>query len=257
MTTPTLQLRMRKDDSAIQASSAQYCHNSWKACGSSYLFPAGIFWPEQAEKPSDFQESTAYSNLRTPRNVSVDANRLFFRSLLGKNASPKLTQPCTAFGFLAVICQKGYLMMPGVFAPTPNSKTERELPHGEEGNPHSALRPHTSPHPAQSIINPQIHRHRSPANRAPGDQLCGDLHVFVGQSFPGQIPHCHTSFLTAGFGALPQAIVPLGVKQAALIKPGNLELMVHIGGQDKIVFAVYQSQQIAVWFSSSGLITVD
>lgn len=56
---------------------------------------------------------------------------------------------------------------------------------------------------------------------------------------------------------MPQTIIALGVKQAALIKPGNLELMVHIGGQDKIVFAVYQSQQIAVRFSSSGLIAVD
>ena len=109
----------------------------------------------------------------------------------------------------------------------------------------------------KSIINPQIHRHRSPANRAPGDQLCGDLHVFLlGNHFPDKFLIV-IRLLTAGFGALPQTIIALGVKQAALIKPGNLELMVHIGGQDKIVFAVYQSQQIAVRFSSSGLITVD
>ena len=148
--------------------------------------------------------------------------------------------------------------MPGVFALLPIPKTERELPHGEEGNPHSALRPHTSPHPAQSIINPQIHRHRSPANRAPGDQLCGDLScLFCWAIISRTNSSLSYVFLTAGFGALPQTIIALGVKQAALIKPGNLELMVHIGGQDKIVFAVYQSQQIAVWFSSSGLITVD
>ena len=41
---------------------------------------------------------------------------------LGAYASPSLTQAYTAFGLSAVMRQKGYLMMPGVFIPTPSSR---------------------------------------------------------------------------------------------------------------------------------------
>lgn len=37
----------------------------------------------------------------------------------GHTASPKLTQTYTAFLFSTVICQKGYLIIPGVLYPTP------------------------------------------------------------------------------------------------------------------------------------------
>lgn len=51
----------------------------------------------------------------------------------------------------------------------------------------------------------------------------------------------------AGLGALPQAIVPLGVEQPLLVEARQLELVVHIGGQDKVVLVLYQLQQIAIY----------
>lgn len=56
----------------------------------------------------------------------------------------------------------------------------------------------------------------------------------------------------AGLGALPKAIIPLGIEQTLLVKTGKLELMVYVGGQDKIIFAFYQFQQITVRHSHAG-----
>ena len=53
-------------------------------------------------------------------------------------------------------------------------------------------------------------------------------------------------FAVAGDGALPQAIVPLGIEQAGLGKAGFLEAVVDVGGQDKIVFGLYQTEQIGI-----------
>ena len=69
---------MRKDDSAIQASSAQYCHNSWKACGSSYRFPAVFSGPNRRKSHLTFKNLLPIQICEHPGNVSVDANRLFF-----------------------------------------------------------------------------------------------------------------------------------------------------------------------------------
>ena len=179
-----------------------------------------------------------------PGNVSVDANRLFFDLFWAKRFAQIDTE--RILDDARRICPYSQFQKQNASS----LMEKKEILIALCGRiPALILR--------KSIIDPQIHRHRSPANRAPGDQLCGDLHVLLlGNHFPDKILIV-IRLLTAGFGALPQTIIALGVKQAALIKPGNLELMVHIGGQDKIVFAVYQSQQIAVWFSSSGLIAVD
>ena len=40
----------------------------------------------------------------------------------------------------------------------------------------------------------------------------------------------------AGFGTLKQAVITLGIKQPFLSESGFLEAMVHVGGQDEIVF---------------------
>ena len=40
----------------------------------------------------------------------------------GAYASLRLTQAYLAFSVPKVICQKGYLMIPGVFLPTPSSR---------------------------------------------------------------------------------------------------------------------------------------
>ena len=41
----------------------------------------------------------------------------------GHTACPMFTHAYAAWGFSTVICQKGYLMMPGVLNPTPSSKS--------------------------------------------------------------------------------------------------------------------------------------
>ena len=47
----------------------------------------------------------------------------------------------------------------------------------------------------------------------------------------------------AGNGAVKQATIALGIKQALLIKASFLETMAHIGSENKIIFAVYYLQQ--------------
>ncbi len=50
----------------------------------------------------------------------------------------------------------------------------------------------------------------------------------------------------AGLGALPQAIVSLSIEQPLFVKPCPLELVIHIGGQYKIVLILYQCQQFLI-----------
>lgn len=89
-----------------------------------------------------------------PGNVSVDANRLFFDLFWAK----RFAQIDTAIHRFRI--SRRHLperVLDDARRICPYSqfqKTERELPHGEEGNPHSALRPHTSPHPAQKYYRP-------------------------------------------------------------------------------------------------------
>ena len=52
--------------------------------------------------------------------------------------------------------------------------------------------------------------------------------------------------LMAGLGALPQAVVPLGVKEAPLVKARQLELVVHVGGEDEVVLVLHQLQQLVI-----------
>ena len=57
--------------------------------------------------------------------------------------------------------------------------------------------------------------------------------------------------------ALEQAIVPLCVKQAAFVKARPLELMVHIGGDDKVILPLHQLQQVPVHRSRRVNISVE
>ena len=50
----------------------------------------------------------------------------------------------------------------------------------------------------------------------------------------------------AGLGTLPKAIVALGVEQTVFIKPGLLKTVIYIGGQNKILFALHQLQEVMV-----------
>lgn len=106
-------------------------------------------------------------------------------------------------------------------------------------------------------VTAQVHGHGRAADRAFGDQL--------GRNFPVLLPGRHlphrffvvVGFLVAGLGALPQAVVPLGVKQALFVKPGKLELVVHIGGEDEIILVLHQLQQVPVGLAHTGFIAVD
>ena len=63
--------------------------------------------------------------------------------------------------------------------------------------------------------------------------------------------------LVAGAGALPQAVIPLGVKQALLLEPRLLEAVVCVGGQHKVVPVPHQLQQLPVDRPGRVHITVD
>lgn len=54
------------------------------------------------------------------------------------------------------------------------------------------------------------------------------------------------SFFVARDTALKQAIISLGIKQAVFVKSCFLKTVVHIGGQDKMIFIFYQIIKRAV-----------
>lgn len=58
-------------------------------------------------------------------------------------------------------------------------------------------------------------------------------------------------------GALPQAIVALGVKKTFLVKPGKLELMIHIGRKNKVILTRNQLPQLPIWPAGCDVVPVD
>ena len=56
--------------------------------------------------------------------------------------------------------------------------------------------------------------------------------------------------------ALPEAVVALGVEQTRLIKTGQLELMVHIGGQDEVIPVPDQLQQVGIGLAGRHIVAV-
>ena len=64
-----------------------------------------------------FRASVSMVSLRSP-SMQTDLSRISG----GAYASLRLTQAYLAFSVPKVICQKGYLMIPGVFLPTPSSR---------------------------------------------------------------------------------------------------------------------------------------
>lgn len=57
-------------------------------------------------------------------------------------------------------------------------------------------------------------------------------------------------------GALPETVIALGVKQPFFVKTGKLKLMIHIGGEDKIIFLFDQFQQIGIGLAHTDVIAV-
>ena len=108
----------------------------------------------------------------------------------------------------------------------------------------------------EGVVSPQIHGHGSAAPRAAGDQLRGDPHVPLLLRHPPDGPLVVVGRLMAGRGALPEAVVPLGIEQPLLVKARQLELVVHIGGEDKVVPLPHQRQQIVIYGPGRPLIAV-
>ena len=65
------------------------------------------------------------------------------------------------------------------------------------------------------------------------------------------------SFLAARGTALEQAVIPLRVEEPLFLKACFLEAVVHIGGEDEIVFVLYQPKQVIVHRLRGLLIAVD
>ena len=68
----------------------------------------------------------------------------------------------------------------------------------------------------------------------------------------GSLVHAHeksryiVGFRVAGFCALDQPIVPLGCKDILVLKPGFPELMVHIGGQHKMLSFAHHPKDLEI-----------
>lgn len=98
----------------------------------------------------------------------------------------------------------------------------------------------------KGIVCPQVHGHGPATDWTAGDQFRRHPHI------PLIAPHpLYNSFiiigsLVAGLRALPKSIISLSVEQPLLIKARKLKLVVHIGGQYKIVLALHQLKQVLI-----------
>ena len=95
----------------------------------------------------------------------------------------------------------------------------------------------------EGIIYAQVHGQGTAAARTARNQFGGDLHIPLLRSHAAHRLLIVEGFLAAGLGALPETIVSLGVEQMLFIKARQLELMVHIGGHNKVIFTLHQLQK--------------
>lgn len=79
-----------------------------------------------------------------------------------------------------------------------------------------------------------------------GNKLRGYLHILLKHRHTVHLGFIIICGLMAGLAALPEAIVSLSIKQALLIKACQLKLIIHIGGQHKVVFILHKRQQVMV-----------
>ena len=95
----------------------------------------------------------------------------------------------------------------------------------------------------KGLVTAEVHRHGPPALGAAGDQLGGDAHVVLLRHHPLDGFIIVIRLLMAGLAALPQAVIPLGVKDPFFVEPHPLKLVVYVGGQHKVVSPLHQRQQ--------------
>ena len=109
----------------------------------------------------------------------------------------------------------------------------------------------------EPAVDAEIGDHPPPASGTAGDELRGYAHVLLLGGHPAHGGLVIVRLLRAGDAALEEPIVALGVEQPLLIETGQLELVVHIGGQDEVVPAFHQFQEVGVRLPGSGVVTVD
>lgn len=109
----------------------------------------------------------------------------------------------------------------------------------------------------KGLIAAQIHRHGTAADRAVGNERCGDPHVFL---LRNHLPYF--IFVAVGLGvtrcdALPEAVISLGLKQPVRMEACELKLMVHICGENEVVSFFDKLQQLCVDRFGRALVTVE
>lgn len=108
----------------------------------------------------------------------------------------------------------------------------------------------------EAVITAQVHSHGLAAFGAVREQFWGDTHFRLLCDHPADGGFVIISLLMAWLTALPKAIVTLGVEQPRLIETSQLKLMVHIGGQDEIIPASDQFQQVSIRLAWRHIVTV-
>ena len=109
----------------------------------------------------------------------------------------------------------------------------------------------------ECIVAAEIHGH-GPATVGTGRKKLGrDFHVLLSLDHFTDHGFVIKGFLTARLAALEQAVIPLCVEQTLLVKASLLKAVVNVGGDDKIIFVLYQLQKVIVDRFGRVLIAVD
>ena len=96
------------------------------------------------------------------------------------------------------------------------------------------------------IIRSEVHAHGLSADRTLRNKFGGYTHIFLPLKHRPDRFLVVVGLLVARLTALPKPIVALRVEQAVLVKSCLLELVVNIGGQDKIVLVFHKLEQALV-----------
>ncbi len=98
----------------------------------------------------------------------------------------------------------------------------------------------------EGIVDSQVHGYGPAALGAAGDQLRRDLHIPLFRHHPADRLLVVIGLLVAGLRALPQAVVPLGIEQPLLVKSPPTGTGGPRCGEDEVVLALYQLQQMVI-----------
>ena len=98
----------------------------------------------------------------------------------------------------------------------------------------------------ECIISSEVHVHGFAADRAVRYQFGWNTHILLLFKHRLDCFFVVISLLVAGYTALPQTVVALSVEEPVFIKTSILELMIHIGGDDEIIFIFHQIEKQSV-----------